>query len=142
MSRKLSTPIFIVCLAWLVVGLEVARAQDGRVPLIMSKLPPQASVPYRALKRRAGNVVIEVLPLTRAEVWSVLREAGDRQASSGAQWRGYGELAADWNHVFRPMPAHASMGQAHKAMLAKLEDRGSNDTADIFPRVRRWSNTR
>jgi hypothetical protein len=32
------------------------------MPLIMSKLPPQASVSYRALKWRAGNVVIEVLP--------------------------------------------------------------------------------
>jgi hypothetical protein len=125
----------IACLAWLVTGVEVACTQEGRVPLIISKLPPQGSVPYRALKRRAGDVVIEVLPLTKAEVWSVLRERVEPVRQAAGRYDVVAkQLAADWNHVFRPMPAQASMSQEHKAMLGHSKDRGmAIALAQMFP---------
>ena len=43
-------------------------------------------------------------------------------------------LALNWNHVFRPMPANAGMGHAHKAMLGHLKDRGMAMTiAQMLP---------
>lgn len=108
------------CFLWLAAGTAVAQSQDGRVQMIMSKLPPQASTTYRAIRKRAGRAVVQVLTLTKTEMWSVPE---DRVAAvKGAAARlgvDVNELAADWNHVFRTMPAHTSMSDEQKAMMAQ-----------------------
>jgi hypothetical protein len=70
------------CLAWLQTGPAAAQAQDGGVRIILSN-PANGAVPFRqsvrqrdydAIRQRAGSSAsVQVLPLTRTEVWSVPR---------------------------------------------------------------------
>ena len=50
----------------------LAQSEPERVPLIMSKLPPQGSALYNAIKRHAGKAKGQVLTLTKTEMWAVL----------------------------------------------------------------------
>jgi Metallo-peptidase family M12 len=100
----------------------------------MSNLPPQDSASYRALKRRAGKVCVEVLTLTKAEMWSVPIERAEA-VKYAAQVYGAvaSELASDWNHIFRPMPSHGSKNQEHKAMLPPVDGGMIATVGQIFP---------
>src|SRR5262245_3467949 len=76
------------------------EAQDGeeRVPLIMSKLPPQGSALYNAIKRHAGKAKGQVLSLTKTEMWAVPKrniEAVKRAAARHGV--GVDQLGNDWN---------------------------------------------
>jgi hypothetical protein len=86
----------------------------------MSKLPPQVSTTYRAIKKRAGTPPVQVLTLTTTEVWSVPRDRVAVVKRSAARLGvEVNELAADWDHVFRTMPAHTSMSDEQKALMAQ-----------------------
>ena len=58
-------------LLWLGVGAVASQASEERTPLIMTKLPPSGSPAYEAIRKRAGEVVVQTLSLTKAEMWSV-----------------------------------------------------------------------
>jgi len=119
-NRVMHPALALGCFLWLATGAAVAQSQDGHVQMIMSKLPPQASTTYRAIRKRAGRAVVQVLTLTKTEMWSVPQDKV--AAVKGAAARlgvGVNDLAADWNHVFRTMPARTSMSDEQKAMMAQ-----------------------
>jgi len=119
-NRVMHPALVLGCFLWLTTGAAVAQSQDGRVQMIMSNLPPQTSTTYRAIRKRAGNTAVQVLTLTKTEMWSVPQDKV--AAVKGAAARlgvGVNDLAADWNHVFRTMPAHTSMSDEQKAMMAQ-----------------------
>ena len=118
--RAMHLALALGCFLWLATFPALSQTQDERVQIIMSKLPPPTSATYRAMRKRAGRADVQVLTLTKTEMWSV---PTDRVAAvKGAAARlgvGVNELAADWNHVFRPMPAHTSMSGEQKAMVGR-----------------------
>jgi hypothetical protein len=97
---------------------------------MLAKLPSQASTAYGIIKKQAGDAIVQVLTLTKTEMWSVRREkiaAVQKVASRfGAS---VNVLAGDWNHVFRPMPAHTAMSDEQKVMMARIA--ASNATTGV-----------
>src|SRR6516162_10105146 len=65
-----------------------------------------------------ARMILSHLPLNNAEMWSV---PYDRVAIVKATAARFGvivnEFAADWNHLFRPMPAHPSLTVKHKGTM-------------------------
>src|SRR6478609_5716516 len=51
--------------------LVLAQADQQRVALILSKLPPHKSTAYKRLKARANKPTVQVLTLSKSEIWSV-----------------------------------------------------------------------
>lgn len=115
------------CCTWLASGpalaqvLAQAATETERVPIILSKLPPQSSPNYKTMRKRAGeNTTVEVLSLTSTEVWSVPPARIDALKAAAARLGvGVTGLAADWNHLFRPMPMGMATKGAHEAMLGQ-----------------------
>jgi hypothetical protein len=102
----------------LVIAASRTRAEPDGVGLILSKLPPQASATYKAIRMRAGKATGQVLPLTKTEVWSVPAEKVEA-VKSAARVHGVevDVLDADWNHVFRPPPADLQLTAQQEAMM-------------------------
>ena len=101
-NRAIHPVLALGCFLWLATVPALSQTQDGHVQMIMSKLPPQASTTYRAIRKRAGSVAVQVLTLTRTEMWSVPQDRVAAVKRSAARLGvGVNELAADWNHVFR-----------------------------------------
>ena len=97
-----------------------ALAQDDqeRVPLIMSKLPPQGSALYNAIKRHAGKAKGQVLTLTKTEMWAVPKRNVEAVKKAAAQHGvGVDQLGGDWNHVFHSAPADMQMDDKQKSMM-------------------------
>jgi hypothetical protein len=119
-KRVMHLALALGCLLWLATIPALSQAQDARVQMIMSKLPPQASATYRAIRKRAGRATLQVLTLTKTEMWSVpLDRVAAVKRAAARLGVGVNELAADWNHVFRLMPANTSMTGEEKAMMAR-----------------------
>ena len=78
--------------------------------MILSKLPPHGSAAYRALRKQAGDeATVEILSMTKSEVWSVAPDRIDTLKATAARLNAVVTgLAADWNHLFRPMPPHST----------------------------------
>ena len=108
--------VFVLCL--LATSPAWPQTHDQNARMILSHLPLNTSAAYRSLHKRAGKVTTQVLPLTNAEMWSV---PYDRVAIVKATAARFGvivnEFAADWNHLFRPMPAHPSLTVKHKGTM-------------------------
>jgi hypothetical protein len=108
-------------LVWLASGPVLAQADQPRVQLILAKLPQDDSSAYKAIRRRAGDAVVEVLPLTKAQVWSIDRRkvAAARRAAVR-----YGAIAhrleADWN-AFRLEPPRKALRARVRALLAQAK---------------------
>jgi len=117
-SRSIRRALVLCGLLSLAADPAGSQTRDQDVRVTLSKLPPHTSAAYRTLRTRAGNAPIQMLPLTKAEMWLVPH---DRVASVKTAAARFGvalnELAADWNHLFRPMPAHPSLSAEHKAMM-------------------------
>src|SRR5262245_58324671 len=97
-----------------------AHADDARVPLIMTGLPPSGSAAYAAIKAHARNVAVQPLSLTSAEAWTVAKEGIEAlRKAAAAQGVEVISLPADWNHIFVSAPAGAVMTAEQRAMLAR-----------------------
>jgi len=112
-----------VLLAFLVLlasGLEPAQTEAERVGLILSKLPPQGSPAYDAIRKLAGKTTGQPLPLTKSEMWSVPKENMDAVKSAASQHGiGVDMLDANWNHVFRRAPADLKLNEQQAAMVKR-----------------------
>jgi hypothetical protein len=97
----------LIALVWLAAGPAFGQTGGERVPLILSRLPAQGTTAYESLRRQAGNdVSVESLSLTKSEVWTVAgNRVGGLRAAAARIGVGVTGLAADWNHLFRPMSA-------------------------------------
>ena len=116
LSRAAYSVLAAGCFLWLSNGPALSRGQAERTELIISKLPTAGTPTYRTLRIFAGKSPVQVLPLTKKEVWSVPRKrvaAVKRVASRFGV--SVDEFAPDWNHVLRPVPAPTSIGDDSKA---------------------------
>ena len=129
-------------LIWLLGAPAQAQTNQQRVPLLMSKLPPQQSVAYKALKVVAGNPTVQALTLTKSEIWSVPAEnvAAVVQAATrhGVDARPLSERAAavpkrrltrgiipeasrepvdNWRQIFRLAPADIKMNDKQAQLM-------------------------
>jgi len=108
------------CVLWLGLGAGASRASDERVALVMTKLPPPGSPQYQAIRKRAGEVVVQPLRLTKAEAWSVPKASAEAATkAAAAQGVEVTTLAANWNHIFAPAPAGTAMTAEQRAMVQR-----------------------
>src|SRR5215510_7578598 len=95
----------------------LAQDEQERVPLIMSKLPPQGSALYNAIKRHAGKAKGQILTLTKTEMWAVPKRNVEAVKKAAAQHGvGVDQLGSDFNHVFHSAPADMAMDDKQKSM--------------------------
>ena len=100
----------------------LAQDEQERVPLIMSKLPPQGSALYNAIKRHAGKAKGQILKLTKTEMWAVPKrnvEAVKRAAARHGV--GVDQLGHDFNHVFHSAPNDMQMDDKQKSMMERAK---------------------
>ena len=123
--------------------LALAQADQQRVALIMSKLPPQKSAAYKQLKARADKPTVQVLALSKSEIWSVPAGKVDtltraaarrgvkvmpfigrtvsaetkRRRTRGAIPEASREPRDDWNQIFRLAPADIKMNDKQKQLM-------------------------
>ena len=106
------------CLIWLGISPAHAQADRERIQLIMSNLPSQTSAVYKAIKRLAGKITGQALPLTKCEMWSVPKENVEAVKRAAAR---HGvtvkRLAEDWNQVLHKAPADMTMNDQQKHMM-------------------------
>src|SRR5688572_20340294 len=108
------------CVLWLGPGAGASQASDERVALVMTKLPPPGSSQYQAIRKRAGEVVVQPLRLTKAEAWSVPKASAEAATkAAAAQGVEVTTLAANWNHIFAPAPAGTAMTAEQRAMVQR-----------------------
>jgi hypothetical protein len=112
---------------------------EQSVPLIMIK-PQGASFGtsslrklYAALKKRAGTATTQILPLTKAEVWTVPKTKVDAVRNAAAR-RGVimSALGATWNHVFRKAPLDTTMNDHQKSLVEKAKTSQATMAVDIM----------
>jgi hypothetical protein len=129
-ARFVCPTLLLACMVLPSAGPVLAQAQPERVPLIMSKLPPQDSATYKAIKKRAGKATGQVLTLTKTEMWSVPK--GNVQAVKNAAAQhgvGVDQLGDDWNHVFHSAPSGMPMSDKQKSMMDQAK--GSKATMGV-----------
>src|SRR5262252_1702112 len=112
-------------LFWLPIPV-LAQTDQEAVPLIMLKpqgaglSAPRLRKLYASLKKRAGKATSQILPLTKAEVWSVPKSRVDDVRKAAAR-RGVmmSALGATWNHIFRKAAPDTRMNDQQKSMVDK-----------------------
>jgi hypothetical protein len=118
-KRTICSAPLLGCLIWLGMSPALAQAEQERVQLILSKLPPQKSATYKAIKRLAGKATGQALPLTQCEVWSVPKQNVEAVKKVAARHGvGVKQLGDDWNQVFRSAPADVKMDSKQQHMMA------------------------
>ena len=135
--------VVLGCLVWLAGGPAQAQSDQERAQLIVSSLPSRQSSAYKSLKALAGNPSVQLLALTKSEVWSVPKEKVDAVTKAAAQ-HGIGvrllgersladgrkprrtrgaipeasrEPTDDWNEIFRLAPADIRMNDKQKQIM-------------------------
>jgi len=118
----------LACLICSVQGAAATQAGPEQVPLIMSQSHSMAgfvrhrlSKLYGSIRRRAGNTVKRmVLPLTKAEVWSVPKDKVAAVSKAAAR-RGFvmSQLGAAWNHIFHRTEPDRKLNVRQKSILAR-----------------------
>ena len=142
-KRTIRLVALLGSLIWLAGAQTQAQTNQQRVPLLMSKMPPQQSVAYKALKVVADNPTIQALALTKSEIWSVpaenvaavlqaatrhgvdARPLSERTAASGTKGgltRGVIPEASrepidNWRQIFRLAPADIKMNDKQKQLM-------------------------
>jgi len=121
--RTVSVAVVLSGLFWLPIPV-LAQTDQEAVPLIMLK--PQGagfSAPrlrkfYASLKKRAGKATSQILPLTKAEVWSVPKEKVDAVRRSAARHGvTMSQLGATWRQIFHKAPANMKMSDKQNSMM-------------------------
>jgi hypothetical protein len=120
---------------WLAAGEALSQSGRERVSLVLSKLPPADAAAYKAIRARAGDVAVQPLTLTKAEVWSVPgpnAEAVARMAPRhGVE---VSRLEGNWNHVFARAPADMAISDAQRSMMQRAMASGAaTDIAMLLP---------
>jgi metallopeptidase family M12-like protein len=128
--RMVGTSLGLGCVVLLAAGPASAQSESERVPLIMSKLPPQNSALYKAIKKHAGKATGQVLTLTKTEMWAVPKGNVDAVKKAAAQHGvGVNQLGSDWNHIFHSAPADMQMNDKQKSMMDQAK--ASRSTSNV-----------
>ena len=113
---------------FLVIPVPVlAQAEQETIPLIMLK--PQGAgfganlhKLYAALKKRSTRATSQVLPLTKAEVWTVPKDDVEGVRKAAARYGvAMSKLSATWNHIFHKAPADAKMNDRQKMIVDRAK---------------------
>ena len=114
---------------FLVIPVPVlAQAEQETIPLIMLK--PQGAgfgadhlrKLYAALKKRSARATSQVLPLTKAEVWTVPKDDVEGVRKAAARYGvAMSKLSATWNHIFHKAPADAKMNDRQKMIVDRAK---------------------
>ena len=114
---------------FLVIPLPaLAQAEPETIPLIMLK--PQGAAfgadhlrkLYAALKKRSARATSQVLPLTKAEVWTVPKDDVEGVKKAAARYGvAMSKLGATWNHIFHKAPADAKMTDNQKMIVDRAK---------------------
>jgi hypothetical protein len=133
--RQLTGAAVALVLSWWVASAPArGQTQDERVALIMSQLPSGTSAEYKAILRRADQADIRFLPLTKSEVWSVpRRRVWAVQRAAARRGVRADTLAPDWNHVFRPMPAHMAHMDMSAEQMAMMNSAATSAVRIMLP---------
>jgi len=106
----------------------LAQAEQETIPLIMLK--PQGAAfgadhlrkLYAALKKRSARATSQVLPLTKAEVWTVPKDDVEGVKKAAARYGvAMSKLGATWNHIFHKAPADAKMNDKQKMIVDRAK---------------------
>ena len=105
----------------------LAQVEQETIPLIMLK--PQGAgfganlhKLYAALKKRSTRATSQVLPLTKAEVWTVPKDDVEGVRKAAARYGvAMSKLSATWNHIFRKAPADAKMNDRQKMIVDRAK---------------------
>ena len=105
----------------------LAQAEQETIPLIMLK--PQGAgfganlhKLYAALKKRSTRATSQVLPLTKAEVWTVPKDDVEGVRKAAARYGvAMSKLSATWNHIFHKAPADAKMNDRQKMIVDRAK---------------------
>src|SRR5262245_15541750 len=106
----------------------LAQAAPETVPLIMMK-PQGAGFGtadlrrlYAALKKRSAKATSQILPLTKAEVWTVPKDDVEGVRKAAARYGvAMSKLSAAWNHIFHKAPADARMNDKQKLIVDRAK---------------------
>jgi Metallo-peptidase family M12 len=108
----------LCCSFWSATGPALAQTEATPTQLVMSKLPPQDSAAYKAIKRIAGKATSQVLTLTKTEMWSVPKENVEAVKKAAARLGvSVSQIGANWNQVFRSAPMDVIMSGKQKIMI-------------------------
>jgi len=153
--RAVTVVALLGSLVWLASATAQAQTDQQRVMLIMSKLPSPQSATYRALKGLADNPQVQVLALTKSEIWSVPAEQADavvqaatrhgvsarplreqtvdattkRRRTRGPIAEASREPTDDWSRIFHLAPADIKITDKQKQLMEIA--RASHSTADV-----------
>ena len=117
-ARAIRAPLLLACFILLAAGPALPQTAPERVPLIMTKLPPQNSETYKRIIKQAGKARGQVLTLTKSEMWEVPKENVDAVKKAAAQHGANAtQLGNDWNQVFHKAPAGMAMNDKQKTMM-------------------------
>jgi hypothetical protein len=117
----------LTCLAALP---SAAQTQPERIPLIMTKLPPQNSSTYKRIIKHAGKARGQVLTLTKTEMWEVPKENVEAVKKAAAEHGARAtQLGTDWNQVFHSAPTDMRMSDKQKTMMDNAK--GSKATMGV-----------
>jgi Metallo-peptidase family M12 len=97
-----------------------AASDKDRVELILSNLPPKDSPEYKALKDLAGNPDVQILDVTKCQMWRVLSSHLEAVLKAAAE-KGVPVIRLDqnWNRVLAPYPTAPAMTAAQEDMMHK-----------------------
>jgi metallopeptidase family M12-like protein len=114
---------------FLVIPVPVlAQAEQETIPLMMLK--PQGAgfgtaylrKLYAALKKRSTKATSQVLPLTKAEVWTVPKADVEGVRKAAARYGvAMSKLSATWNHIFHKAAADAKMNDRQKMIVDRAK---------------------
>jgi hypothetical protein len=106
----------------------LAQAEQDTVPLIMMK--PQGAgfgtadlrKLYAALKKRSAKATSQLLPLTKAEVWTVPKDDVEGVRKAAARYGvAMSKLSAAWSQIFHKAPADAKMNDKQKLIVDRAK---------------------
>jgi hypothetical protein len=122
-THTASASLLLGCCVCLTVGLALAQTPPERVPLIMTKLPPQNSATYKSIIKHAGKARGQVLTLTKTEMWEVPQENVEAVKKAAADHGAVAtQLGSDWNHMFHSAPTGMKMSDKQKTMMERAKE--------------------
>ena len=123
-ARTVGAVTLLSCLVLLAPAPASAQADQDDVPLIMMKpqgaglTGPRLKKLYAAIKKRSAKARSQMLPLTKAEVWTVPRgQVEDVRKAAARHGAIMSKLSATWNQVFQKASADAKINDRQRSML-------------------------
>jgi hypothetical protein len=121
-ARTICAALVLACLLAFAGGAALAQSEPDQVQLILSRPQSKASFrnslprgAYEAIKRRAGQANVHVLPMSRTEIWSVPKANATAVRSEAVRYGATVELmAATSGPAFKTASANVDMSERQR----------------------------